>query len=866
MYVKGAVLRIAILAAVGLSILPSTAYQADKTMDRAYVSNQLYTNYFGSMDKTRGGLEAWNMVPVLHDDINLFDATGDTEWLDDFIDKSDQIIAAAVDGDGDGVKEWGDGRYSHNQVKNGNFAAGVIGAVYGAAELLTNSSFESGLTGWNQEGNTSSSYTSTSAGDAFAGLAGGIIESDGINANRLVQQLSYTGNNRYVVEAYAGVDNTKTQGKIEIFNATTNTVLATQLIAHMGYERYTFNFTAPASGSTLQLRLGLVDNSKTGYKIKFDAVSVKQVSGEPGELVANGTFESTNPGDSTLPAQWTRFQGNASTVYSAIGINKAYDGARGLAITNDNTMWHRLEQTIAYTPSTSYVVSFNGRVTDSRFPGKVEVYNVTDATVMGVYSFSSTTYGKYRFGFTAPATAGKTIQLRIYADSYTNFGTTYVDNVSIKGLQQKEIAAWSTNRTYLSSVAVSGSNANWTAEMIPNGVSVPQMTQTMLNYKPNTLYQTIVSAKGSPGASALVQVYDETTSTVLGSATIANSDTFRDTSFDFMTPASGHTLRFDVSMPSGASGQRMYINSVSASQKMGYQVHDGLIGAALLRFANAVYANPVLSSSYVLKADAYKDFVAAELFHKWDGQWHQITGVDGSDNGTGVYTFPTGFTDETFSGRSLPHNQYLAYAWMLYQLYDATEGDPSYAVERHLYLSRANDLERTFRSKLLDNPRNASAYVWWYWNNLGSWDDGHYYTNHSEDLGHSGLTARGALEAYLHGQVFTLAEIQKLTKTFTEVMYNQYLYVPGITEPSIASSNDKTPTSTSERVGTSGYGYWADFAAIDPKVAIINQAVVFGYSLDEQSVRVYFASRRGSGAEDSIAACQLHRVKRRGLL
>src|SRR5690606_26270563 len=107
--------------------------------------------------------------------------------------------------------------------------------------------------------------------------AGLVIESDGTNENRLVQNIAYTPNTTYLLEAYMGVESELTQGTLQVYNASTNRVLATLRAHHVGYERYVISFKAPASG-TIQLRFGLQSYDQVGYKARFDAVSLKPLN------------------------------------------------------------------------------------------------------------------------------------------------------------------------------------------------------------------------------------------------------------------------------------------------------------------------------------------------------------------------------------------------------------------------------------------------------------------------------------------------------------------------------------------------------------------------------------------------------------
>jgi hypothetical protein len=769
----------------------------------------------------------------------MFEATRKTEWLDKSVEQIDRMIGNATDPDGDGYLGWSDIAYSNNHLKNSAPPA-LTGASSLATELLSNGSFETNLNGWTQQGNSAKTYRSTGAGDAYIGSAGLIVESDGTNSNRLVQSIAYSANKTYIVEAYTGVETEATESRIEIYNSTTDKVLAFERVYHIGFQRVLFNFTAPSSGS-IQIRLALEKYDASGYKARFDGISVKEVVDHPQEAVLNGTFEATAAGDSTLPANWTRWQSNSTNARVVTGINNFYNGPanpKGLAITTDGTQWRVMEQTIAYTPSQKYLLSFYGRVSDPRYGGFIDVLNATDNTVLSSYTFKNSVWEQHRIGFTAPSAAGKTVKVRLYQAQWNiNDFTSYFDVVSVKPVVQKEPAGWSRGSLALANAhATNESGVNpygdWGLELIHDGTGVPQqLSQELTNYAPSSKYGFRVTAKVSPGASGAIRIIDVTTGSTLGSTSVSDSTSFKDYTAYFDTPVAGHNLRADIYLTGSTPGHKIWISSARAAQSFEFVVHDGMIGWSMLRYVNAVYANQWLDNSYKLKADTYRDFVADNLFFKWDAHWHQLTGTDGSNNGTGVYSVPSGYSNPEFPSRTLPHNQYLALAKMLYLLYDATEGISAYAVDRPKYLSRANDMARAFKSKVTPHPLNGTmldvggvstsidASFWHYWDAMGSWDDGHYYVSPNEDLSHASLTVSAAYEAYRHGMVFTLSDMQKISRTFTDVMWNQSL-----SDPVLAYTNDRRPNHTADKLRTSESYDWYNLAEIDQRVIDIIDA------------------------------------------
>ncbi len=809
--------------------VPQLALGADRSSDRVYEYDQKYLYGRGSTDSA--GAVGWSMSYNLDSYMNMYEATKGTEWLDKVVDQFGRAMTAASDPDGDGYKGFPDVNYSHIQTKNNAFT--VFGANSGATELVTNGSFETDADSnnvpdsWTQQGSTSQTYRSTAAGNAYSGSAGAIIQSDGTNSNRLVQNITYTANTDYLLEAFIGVETEKTQANIEIFNVTTNKVIATQRAYHVGFERYVINFRSPASG-TLQVRLSLENYTVSGLKARFDSVSVKQAD-QPAETALNTGFETATGGDATLPANWTRAAGaTASHVYIATGINNNYAGNNGMAVAADGTGNKIAEQTLTYMPSYNYNVTFMHRLTDDRYSGRMEVYNVTDNVVLGSIEYNNTVWTAKSFNFTAPATSGKTVKLRIYQASPSTAFTGYYDSISVKPITFPEAAAWTrnvpiTHAHMIKSADVSPSGA-WALELIHDGTTAPVMSQILDNYKPSSPYGFVVLGKVTPGTTGIIRAIDVTAGTTLGSATFTNSDLSAITQFNFTTPVAGHQVRMEVAISGGSSGQKLYAYSAKAGQRWDQQVHDGHIAATALRFVNAVYSDSSLTAAYKTTADSFLEFIADNFYAKWNAEWHQLTGTDGSNNGTGVYTFPTGFSTEFFPSRTIPHNMYMTYARMLYLLYEATDGVPAYSAVRANYLSRANDMSRAYKGKVRANTMNATlstdAYEWNYWDNMGTWDDGHYYPAAVDDLSHGATTLNGVIEAFNHGQVFTASDMQKFTRTFTEVMFNQ-----NYSDPTLSYYHNRRPLVTKDKELSYQFYNWINLAQFDRKVLDISEAI-----------------------------------------
>jgi hypothetical protein len=330
------------------------------------------------------------------------------------------------------------------------------------------------------------------------------------------------------------------------------------------------------------------------------------------------------------------------------------------------------------------------------------------------------------------------------------------------------------------------------------------------------------TAKVTSGTTGTIRAIDATTNTILASETFTDSSQLRIKFIYFDAPSVvGHDLRMELAIDTGSNGDKMYVTQVMGGQLWEQMVHEANISNPLLKFVNAVYNDPSLHAQYLTYADMFRNFIAENFVHKWDPYWKQLTGSDGNNNGTGVYTIPNGLSTEWFPGRTLAHNQYLSYSRMLYLLHDATATAPAFAADRPLYLSRANDMNRAFKSTIRAHPLNAElgtdAYLWDYWNIMGEWDLGHYLTVYpNEDTSHASLTAASLLEAYRHGQVYDESDMLKFTRTLTDVMWNQSL-----TAPLISASNHQLPT-TGPSVS---YHFWANYAQFDQTVTDISSAI-----------------------------------------
>lgn len=643
------------------------------------------------------------------------------------------------------------------------------------------------------------------------------------------QTISYLPSQTYTLSFKGKVSGTEASGLVSIYNVTDGVTIESTTFRSTAWAPHKLTFTAPeTSGKILKIRLYQNKWNLTGFTSYYDDLQL--YTSFPVSAILNTGFETIDGSDATLPLNWTRMSGTTSAnAYLVTGINNNYTGTRGVAIQPSASAVKGLEQKIAYRPGAVYVLSYRGRAVDTNYPGIVEVFNETDNTVLAASTYSSLKWSNRTIVFTAPDVIGKAIKIRISQPVSSNGAIGYVDDISLKRLAHTEAAAWTrSSETTLAEAHRTNDSAIFSdgggLELVYVDATAPLIYQEMYNYKPYMNYGISFSAKASTGAAGQVRVYDKTTSTSLGSWSFGNTDKLTTVNGEFQTPEAGHDLIVEVSIPSGSTGDMIWVDSFELGQQWEHMVHEGVIMSPVLRFVNKVIADPSLHVAYLTKAHTYRNFVADHLVHKWDPYWKQISGTDGANNGLGVYLFPAGFSTELFPGRSLPHNQYLAFAQMLYLLYEATEGEAAYASDRPQYWSRANDMLRTFKSTVVPHPLNTNlatdAYLWNYWDKLGYWDNGHYASYKQEDISHAGLTMAGVVEAYHQGQVFTADDMAKFTRTFTDVMWNKSL-----SDPVLSYYNSRQPLVTTDKTNTNRFHFWTHFAEFDPLVRDIANAV-----------------------------------------
>ena len=208
-----------------------------------------------------------------------------------------------------------------------------------------------------------------------------------------------------------------------------------------------------------------------------------------------------------------------------------------------------------------------------------------------------------------------------------------------------------------------------------------------------------------------------------------------------------------------------------------YLVFDGLICLPIAQFVRLVNQNPTTLAAYSTKATSYRTFIETEIVPKWvtstsytGNCWVQV------DASTGYYKEPTTF--DSLPGavfNPLPYNMMAPYAQMLFVMYDVN-GNVSYN-------AKANQITRYWNLGL---TANGTGYTWWYCN---------IASPHTEDTSHGNLDVDMAIDSFNRGagSIISGTEIARISDTLTDVMWNQNLTAPKVTDLVNGGDNNGTP-------------------------------------------------------------------------
>ncbi|MFD1934768.1 hypothetical protein ACFSKW_25160 [Nonomuraea mangrovi] len=160
----------------------------------------------------------------------------------------------------------------------------------------------------------------------------------------------------------------------------------------------------------------------------FSGWSTSQYS--PPEL-ANTSFESAASGDTTLPANWTRFQDTGSHIYRTTDVPGSGTGTQSVRVVSDQTKWKKLRQKIGsdYAGGTKHVLRAWGKRTGS-VVGRVVLRD--GSTTLCMLEYASTAWQLKQTTCDIPA--GRAPEVWLEHASYTVSGSAYFDDVRLNGI------------------------------------------------------------------------------------------------------------------------------------------------------------------------------------------------------------------------------------------------------------------------------------------------------------------------------------------------------------------------------------------------------------------------------------------------
>jgi hypothetical protein len=151
----------------------------------------------------------------------------------------------------------------------------------------------------------------------------------------------------------------------------------------------------------------------------------------PRELLNSG-FEAAAVGDSTMAANWVRWQTGTT---NARRSTERVSGTYGLQIDSGGNLWRKVYQQLGtYEPNTVYDLTFHAKTNGSAAGGRVYLLDKTTNATLCSTSVTNTAWQEFSLACRTPAAAGHALQVWLGHNDYTVAGgRAYFDNVSISG-------------------------------------------------------------------------------------------------------------------------------------------------------------------------------------------------------------------------------------------------------------------------------------------------------------------------------------------------------------------------------------------------------------------------------------------------
>lgn len=389
----------------------------------------LVYNGLGLFESDDSSTLAWAESYILRAYLNMYEATGDTNYLNSFVVHVDTMLGNMDDANHDGYYGWDTMRYSCNMVLNPDAEKIDLNQVL-PTTLIMGEDFETPAAGdatlpdgWNRwQSSAATAYLD--ALNRFDGSYGLTVETDPTRGWQVLQKdVAYTPCLNYKIRFMGKTGNSNVSGKADVM-ITGGPILASIVFTNFDWEQKTMIFTAPAvTGQTLRIRL---------YQSKWDVTN---------GVVHFDNLDYSHVECNLLPDGWQRWQSTADTAYR--DTENVYQGGASFAlVANTNKGWQVLQRSIEnhtlvndnynYEPGIKYWVFFVAKTDGGAAGGQFMVYDKTDNKTLYRQNFTNTTWRSFSGSFTAPAESNHVVQIRLTHKNWKAAGTAYFDDIRVK--------------------------------------------------------------------------------------------------------------------------------------------------------------------------------------------------------------------------------------------------------------------------------------------------------------------------------------------------------------------------------------------------------------------------------------------------
>ncbi|MCG7551045.1 carbohydrate binding domain-containing protein [Pseudoalteromonas sp. Of7M-16] len=167
------------------------------------------------------------------------------------------------------------------------------------------------------------------------------------------------------------------------------------------------------------------------------------------DAIQNSNAELVDPNDSSLPANWSRWQSTAATAYrnttEADNIDKS-TAAFTIKTAPQTNRWHVLQTPLRnpykpnehFDPNSKYQINFHAKIEncDAGVKGRLQVYDFTQRKVLLDRLIESQSYQYHTADFVSPENPTNDVQVRLYTTDYRKHCTVHFDNISVKSWRE----------------------------------------------------------------------------------------------------------------------------------------------------------------------------------------------------------------------------------------------------------------------------------------------------------------------------------------------------------------------------------------------------------------------------------------------